>query len=43
MEQMMSLSQARRRWRRILRLVALGWTVVITKQGKPVCKIEPPL
>ncbi|WP_155741794.1 MULTISPECIES: hypothetical protein [Pseudomonas putida group] len=43
MEQMISLSQARRRWRRILRLVELGWTVVITKQGKPVCKIEPPL
>lgn len=43
MEQVINLSQARRRWRRILQLVQLGWTVVITKHGKPVCEIEPHL
>ncbi|MDW9403982.1 type II toxin-antitoxin system Phd/YefM family antitoxin [Pseudomonas soli] len=37
MKRIISLSQARRRWRRILRLVEQGWTFVITRHGKPVC------
>ncbi|QWA30542.1 type II toxin-antitoxin system Phd/YefM family antitoxin [Pseudomonas sp. RC3H12] len=37
MEQIISLSQARRRWRRIVRLVEAGRTFVITRHGKPVC------
>ncbi|QOY69123.1 hypothetical protein [Pseudomonas sp. OST1909] len=36
---MISLSQARRRWRRILRLVEDSWTFVITRHGKPVCNL----
>ncbi|QPN43695.1 type II toxin-antitoxin system Phd/YefM family antitoxin [Priestia aryabhattai] len=40
MERIISLSQARRRWRRILRLVELDWTIVITRHGKPVCTIS---
>lgn len=37
MEQVISLSETRRRWRRILRLVEQGWTLVITRHGMPVC------
>lgn len=39
MEQLISLSQARRRWRRILRLVEDGWAFIITRHGKPVCNL----
>ncbi|MBF8726758.1 type II toxin-antitoxin system prevent-host-death family antitoxin [Pseudomonas putida] len=42
MERVFSMSQAHRRWRRLLRLVAQGETFVITKHGKPVTKLCPP-
>lgn len=41
MELVMSKSQARRRWRRIMKLVQQGETFVITRLGKPVCKVCP--
>lgn len=42
MEKVFSKSQARRRWRRIMKLVQHGAMFVITRLGKPVCKICPP-
>ncbi|MDD2064515.1 type II toxin-antitoxin system Phd/YefM family antitoxin [Pseudomonas sp. 25571] len=41
MERVISMSQARRRWRRIMKLVERGETFVITRLGKPICKLCP--
>ncbi|WP_425312880.1 type II toxin-antitoxin system Phd/YefM family antitoxin [Pseudomonas putida] len=40
--QVISVTQARRRFRRIMRLLQEGHSFVITRNGKPVCKLEPP-
>lgn len=39
MEQVISLSQALHRWRRIIWLLELDWTFVITRHRKPVCTL----
>ncbi|WP_337993455.1 type II toxin-antitoxin system Phd/YefM family antitoxin [Pseudomonas sp. 17391] len=40
--QVISATQARRRFRRLMRLLQEGNSFVITRHGKPVCKLEPP-
>ncbi|MBF8700115.1 type II toxin-antitoxin system prevent-host-death family antitoxin [Pseudomonas plecoglossicida] len=40
--QVISVTQARRRFRRLMRLLQEGHSFVITRHGKPVCKLEPP-
>jgi len=40
MEYVMSMSQARRRLRRLLKLVEEGNTFILTRCGKPVCRFE---
>jgi antitoxin (DNA-binding transcriptional repressor) of toxin-antitoxin stability system len=39
--QVISLTQARRCFRRLMRLLWEGHSFVITRNGKPVCKLEP--
>ncbi|MDF3926331.1 type II toxin-antitoxin system Phd/YefM family antitoxin [Pseudomonas putida] len=36
----MSISQARRRFRRVLKLAEQGHTFILTRCGKPVCRLE---
>lgn len=40
--QAISATQARRRFRRIMKLLQQGHSFVITKNGKPACKLVPP-
>lgn len=40
--QVISLTQARRRFRRLMRLLQEGHSFVITRNGKPVSKLVPP-
>lgn len=40
--QLISATQARRRFRRIMKLLQEGHSFVITKNGKPACKLVPP-
>ncbi|MHA7115931.1 type II toxin-antitoxin system Phd/YefM family antitoxin [Pseudomonas promysalinigenes] len=40
--QVISATQARRRFRRIMKLLQQGHSFVITKNGKPACKLVPP-
>ncbi|MFJ1338263.1 type II toxin-antitoxin system Phd/YefM family antitoxin [Pseudomonas caricapapayae] len=40
--QVISATQARRRFRRVMKLLQEGHSYVITKNGKPVCKLVPP-
>ncbi len=40
MEYLMSISQARRRFRRILKLAEKGHTFILTRCGKPVGRLE---
>lgn len=40
MMQVLSVTQARRRFRRLMRLLQEGHSFVITKNGRPVCKLE---
>lgn len=40
--QVISAAQARRRFRRIIKLLQEGHSFVITKNGKPACKLVPP-
>ncbi|MFG0755810.1 MULTISPECIES: type II toxin-antitoxin system Phd/YefM family antitoxin [Pseudomonas] len=40
--QVISATQARRRFRRIMKLLQEGHSFVITKNGKPACKLVPP-
>ncbi|WP_201169696.1 type II toxin-antitoxin system Phd/YefM family antitoxin [Pseudomonas sp. S31] len=39
--QVVSLTQARRRFRQLMRLLQQGNSFVITRNRKPVCKLEP--
>ncbi|MEW5544409.1 type II toxin-antitoxin system prevent-host-death family antitoxin [Pseudomonas soli] len=39
--QVISAAQARRRFRRIIKLLQEGNSFVITKNGKPACKLVP--
>ncbi len=39
--QVSSATQARRRFRRIMKLLQEGHSFVITKNGKPACKLVP--
>ncbi|WP_332879828.1 type II toxin-antitoxin system Phd/YefM family antitoxin [Pseudomonas putida] len=39
---LISATQARRRFRRIMKLLQQGHSFVITKNGKPACKLVPP-
>ncbi|ELF6203541.1 type II toxin-antitoxin system Phd/YefM family antitoxin [Pseudomonas putida] len=38
----LSVTQARRRFRRIMKLLQKGYSFVITRNGRPVCTLEPP-
>ncbi|HDS1787629.1 TPA: type II toxin-antitoxin system Phd/YefM family antitoxin [Pseudomonas putida] len=40
--EVISATQARRRFRRIMKLLQQGHSFVITKNGKPACKLVPP-
>jgi|GEM_PF-2128211 len=40
--QVISATQARRRFRKLMKLLHEGQSFVITKNGKPACKLEPP-
>nr|ELU0816310.1 type II toxin-antitoxin system Phd/YefM family antitoxin [Pseudomonas putida] len=40
--QRIRVTQARRRFRRLMRLLQEGHSFVIIRNGKPVCKLEPP-
>ena len=40
--QVISATQARRRFRRIMKLLQQGHSFVITKNGKPACRLVPP-
>lgn len=40
--QLISATQARRRFRRIMKLLQEGHSFVITKNGKPACKLVLP-
>ncbi|WP_412481398.1 type II toxin-antitoxin system prevent-host-death family antitoxin [Pseudomonas asiatica] len=40
--QVISVTQARRRFRRLVRLLQEGHSFVITRNGKPVCNLVPP-
>lgn len=40
--QVISASQARRRFRRIMKLLQQGHSFVITRNGKQVCRLVPP-
>ena len=40
MEYVMSISQARRRFRRLLKLAEQGNTFILTRCGKPVCRLK---
>jgi len=40
MEYVMSISQARRRFRRVIKLAEKGHTFILTRCGKPVCRLE---
>ncbi|WP_080637243.1 type II toxin-antitoxin system Phd/YefM family antitoxin [Pseudomonas putida] len=40
MEYVISISQARRRFRRLLKIVEQGHTFVLTRCGKPVSRLE---
>ncbi|WP_286751410.1 type II toxin-antitoxin system Phd/YefM family antitoxin [Pseudomonas sp. UBA2522] len=40
--QVISATQARRRFRRIMKLLQQGHSFVITKNGKPACMLVPP-
>lgn len=40
MEYVMSISQARRRFRRVLKLAEQGHTFILTRCGKAVCRLE---
>lgn len=39
--QVISATQARQRFRRIMKLLQEGYSFVITKNGKPACKLVP--
>lgn len=40
--QVISATQARRRFRRIMKLLQQRHSFVITRNGKPVCRLVPP-
>ncbi|WP_425048871.1 type II toxin-antitoxin system Phd/YefM family antitoxin [Pseudomonas mosselii] len=39
---LISATQAKRRFRRIMKLLQQGHSFVITRNGMPVCKLVPP-